>query len=1145
MTQFKFAIPITVNSYFLMNFFCLYQKAHYLLIKHRNLKRIFCLVALIALSCLTVSCNLSNDLNPDVSCIEPQVWDDTQQVCRYALLPEPLPNPLLQNRPEQELAQALDNELIIHYLPLLNSVSEGDVEENPYEGWSLFLWNNEHCSALTDDSVSQGWDDQSQTPSGFDSFGPYWRVNLAEVEGCVNFIIRGEGLVKLIEPDLRVNFAEFPDRTVTLISNQADVFDRRILAWNANPISLGQEMSSAHWLDAEYIVWPEAEESLEIRLLFSEDASIKVREDGTLSGHYQSIPLQHNESNLLPISLQQRFPDLSDWPVIRVPREYPVKSFLKQQLYLIALTNEGYIKVMTKLQLPGVLDSLFTSTVDDSDQWALGVSHIQSEKRFSLWAPTAQTVKLHFYNEDKEPLIDPESMEFDEGTGIWSGVFDVKEGTFYQYEIQVYHYLTDSIETFMVTDPYSTSLSANSLFSQVVDLSDNALKPVGWDKQVQPEIEDIVIYEAHLRDFTVASDISSKHKGKYLALTEEGTLPLKHLENLFQSGVSFFHLLPVFDIATIPELESEQITLEDSLKKLCRLNTSALICNANHDETQLLRELFEQCDPSTQCAETLMDDMRSIDAFNWGYDPLHYGVPEGSYAVNPEGNSRIIEFRKMIQALHRIGLRVVMDVVYNHTHASGVAQQSILDKIVPGYYHRLDRRTGEVLTSTCCANTATEHRMMAKLMQDTLEVWVRDYHIDGFRFDLMGVQPLSVMQSMKHHFQKTSDREVLFYGEGWNLGDGVEQRFEPAQQLNLAGSGIASFSDRLRDAVRGGGPFDQADTIRQNQGIANGLFYAPNEFVVSVDDARDELLKKSDQVRVELAGNLKHFELINFQGQPVKGEEVDYNGQPAGYVDEPFEILSYVSKHDNQTLWDINTYKLPTHSTLDLRLKSQILALSFPLLGQGIPFIHSGSEWLRSKSFERDSFDSGDWFNHLDFYKTTNNYNVGLPRDDKDAVNYELIENLLLDSSVIANVMTIDASEQLVRKFLEIRQQSSLLPLPNADEILKRVKFRNTGKNQIPGLIVMSIDNGIHNALDLDADFDAMVIVFNVTAEAQELSLSEWGHWELHPILASSSSYQAYYDINVRNQDMVVSPFSTAVFVDIRQGDRGRGWPVD
>jgi pullulanase/glycogen debranching enzyme len=281
-----------------------------------------------------------------------------------------------------------------------------------------------------------------------------------------------------------------------------------------------------------------------------------------------------------------------------------------------------------------------------------------------------------------------------------------------------------------VTDPYSLSLGANSQRSYIVDLDDPALMPPGWNSKARPDKvraqTDMVIYELHVRDFSINdATVSAAHRGNYLAFTEADSDGMRHLRALSAAGLTDVHLLPVFDLATVPETDC--VTPSPS------------------------------GGPASESQQAAVAAVKDRDCFNWGYDPWHYSAPEGSYASYArDGAIRILEFRQMLQALRDAGLRVGMDVVYNHTSAAGQDPKSVLDRIVPGYYHRLNGE-GDIETSTCCANTATEHRMMARLMIDSAVVWARDYRIDSFRFDLMGHQPRAAMESLQVAVNATSN----------------------------------------------------------------------------------------------------------------------------------------------------------------------------------------------------------------------------------------------------------------------------------------------------------------------------------------------------------------------------------------------------
>ena len=282
--------------------------------------------------------------------------------------------------------------------------------------------------------------------------------------------------------------------------------------------------------------------------------------------------------------------------------------------------------------------------------------------------------------------------------------------------------------------------------------------------------------------------VPAAERGTYAAFSRTTSDGMRHLGELADAGLTHVHLLPVFDIATVDEDRSTHLEPPCDLASFPRDSAEQQACIAQ---------------------------VRAEDGFNWGYDPWHYTAPEGSYALDAQGAARTTEFRSMVKSLNDAGLRVVMDVVYNHTNAAGQAEKSVLDRIVPGYYHRL-LEDGTLATSTCCANTATEHDMMEKLMVDSIVTWARDYKVDGFRFDLMGHHSKANMLAVRAALDELTLAEdgvdgskIYLYGEGWNFGEVAnDARFVQATQLNMDGTGIGTFNDRLRDAVRGGGPFD-------------------------------------------------------------------------------------------------------------------------------------------------------------------------------------------------------------------------------------------------------------------------------------------------------------------------------------------------
>ncbi len=508
-----------------------------------------------------------------------------------------------------------------------------------------------------------------------------------------------------------------------------------------------------------------------------------------------------------------------------------LRSILKSQIVMVAYNASGDVISATEVQKPGVLDAVFADAdAGNAIGQELGAIVEGNAATFRLWAPTAQDVDLIIYDADlkEESTV---AMTENPTTGIWASEAQSDAlNKYYRYEVKVYHPTTGVVETRLVTDPYSLSLSENSLYSQVVDLDSASLQPQGWNDYDRPTVEkdeDHVLYESHLRDFSFSDTKGTESlNGKYLALTEAERESVTHLQALKDAGLTTLHILPAFDIATVDENEAKRVDITDTVGKLCGIKPEASVCETE-DDAKVIEDVLNSYDPATGAAQALMNDLRMLDSFNWGYDPFHYTVPEGSYATDPNGSKRILEFREMVQATHKMDLKLVMDVVYNHTNASGVNDKSVLDKIVPGYYHRLNVNTGGVENSTCCDNTATENLMMGKLMVDSLLVWADDYKVDGFRFDLMGHQPKDVMVYALEQVRKV-DPNTLFYGEGWDFGEVANNaRFDQATQLNMAGTEIGTFSDRLRDAVRGGSPFDGGmdsegkHPLRFNQGFGN------------------------------------------------------------------------------------------------------------------------------------------------------------------------------------------------------------------------------------------------------------------------------------------------------------------------------------
>ncbi len=1059
--------------------------------------------------------------------------------------PEPTDGPVarLPNvQPPAEQLVAGPDQAVIALVDTQTSAARGVT--GPFANYSLHLWNNDACSATAESGLNAGWDDKVNTPAAADGFGPSWVVPLSKLEGCINFIARNGDLANLTGSDMKVVFSDHPDRTVAIVAGKNEIFGSRAEAFTA---AFGVAGASAHLIDGNTLIWQGGKDKPHVRLYYTESGTIKANAEGVFDFPYITLA-----PTSLTAEQQAKYPHLKDAAAFALPAGKDLKPLLKGELVAIGTDADGILQGATLVQSAGALDALYSEA---ATKLTYGAVVEGGNVTFRLWAPTAKSVKLALFDGQHKPLGE-RTMTLDEASGSWSvqGGSELV-GKFYRYDIQVYHPVSRKLESYQVTDPYSLSLAMNSEFSQVVDLNDPALKPEGWDSLKAPHSQqnpaDITIYEAHVRDLTGNDDSTpAEHRGKFLGLTDTDTAPVKHLQALAKSGVSHLHLLPVFDIATVNEDPAKVANISDDFGKLCQVNPEvqnskfAGYCSSGQTIEAVLGDLQGSDSKENPQVQELYGYLRGVDSFNWGYDPYHYTTPEGSYATNAEGSQRILEFREMVKAIKQnIGMNVVMDVVYNHTNEAGLGPKSVLDKIVPWYYQRLNPETGSVENSTCCSNTAPEHAMFAKLMDDSLVTWARDYKIDAFRFDLMGHHPKDQMVQALAAVKQVNP-EMYFYGEGWNFGEVQDdKRFVQATQKHLAGTGIGSFSDRLRDAVRGGSPFDGGDTIRKTQGFGNGALVDANE-MDGVD--RATALHQADLVRLGMAGNLKDFILTDKDGMPKKGSDIDYNGQPAGYAQDPTEIQNYVDKHDNQTLFDNLIYKAPQGADL---VRMQGVSLATAMLGQGIPFTHAGVELLRSKSMERDSYDSGDWYNRVDYTLADNNFDKGLPRKDKDGDNYPLIEKVL-GKHVKPSGADMATMVGFYQELAELRQSSRLLRLGSGAEVIKRVDFRNTGPDQEPGLIVMTVDDGINAGADLDPAIDGLVVMINATNAPQ--SISDFRDGNDQPIdLTSLQLSPAHHggesiarDAAVNGGTLTLGAWSAAVFVKPQSGAQGSGLPV-
>jgi pullulanase-type alpha-1,6-glucosidase len=873
--------------------------------------------------------------------------------------------------------------------------------------------------------------------------------------------------------------------------------------------------AAAHWVARDTIAWNVTGGAANTyRLHTMAGGGLTLTPQGVTGG--ETIALTFEQGGL-SAALKAKFPHLSSYAALKIGAADldKIPAALKGQLAVDALDASGKVVDAAALQIPGVLDDLYAYS------GPLGVTWNGSTPTLRLWAPTATSVKLHVFSSSTATGSTVYPMTPDAGTWVWSVSGNGSwRNKYYLYEVEVFVPSTGKVEKNLVTDPYSLSLSTNSRRSQLVNMSDAALKPAGWDNQRIPPLaapEDIVLYELHVRDFS-ANDrsVPAAMRGTFGAFQLNGANGMSHLRRLARAGLTHVHLLPAFDCASINEDKSTWQSPDPAL--------------------------LATFGPNSLEQGTRVEATKDLDGFNWCYDPFHYTVPEGAYAQNPDGLSRVWEFRAMVRGLHQNGLRVVMDVVYNHTAQSGQGEKSVLDKIVPGYYHRLNPATGEVERSTCCENTATEHAMMRKLMIDSVLVWARDYKVTGFRFDLMGHHMKADMLALRAALDGLTEardgvdgKSIYIYGEGWNFGEVADNaRGVNATQLNMAGTGIGTFSDRLRDAVRGGGPFDGGQD-KKKQGFINGLWYDPNALPQGTEaEQKARLLLYQDQIKVGLAGNLADYELVDRTGATVKGSQVDYNGQPAGYTSDPQEVVTYIEAHDNETLFDKIQYAAPAAATVKDRVRMQNLGISVVMLAQGVPFFQAGQDLLRSKSFDRNSYNSGDWFNRLDWTYQSNNWGVGIPPNESraDATTVAIMSELLGNPALKPQPSDIVDAATHFQEMLRIRKSSPLFRLQTAEQVKRRVFFLNNGPDQTPGLIVMCIDDVL--GPDLDPGIKGVCAFFNATDERVTYRDQRLVGLQLrlHPVqLASADALVRTSSYNVLAGAVTVPARTTAVFV--------------
>lgn len=1043
---------------------------------------------------------------------------------------------------------------------------DSDSKLDSFASYNLHLWQtcgNGWGTSMTDASgatfaIPTTWPNGPGVSSKDDGaigvrhdpyYGAFFVIPISELGTCGNFIIKTPGGAAQTN-DLQINIKRDDSdyaRMLWVIVNTDNMRNSRV---SSLPICINDVCTlnrpllsitdvEAHWISPHTILWSrEISPGKKVELFRSTAGGMSAAENGSLAGG----ELLATMSAARPMTDAEKalVPHMSTYFAYDLPASISVdtiKSALKDELLIVGRydsveENDAGAMVTvergraTRIQLPHVLDALYTTDATDADEAKLGVNY-DGGVGVSVWAPTAQNVELRIYSGDPLRVADTKAMQWNAATGVWSytGTAAELDRKFYRFRVTTYNATAKKVQRLEVTDPYSISLSTNSRYSQFVNLNDADAKPAGWDGHSVPAAvapEAMSIYEGHVRDFSISDQSTpAAYRGKYMAFTQANTAPVAHLQALVDAGLTHIHLLPSNDSSNINEDENAQVNLDSYIFELCQKvpNKAAVsVCDGSVSNGTTVRSVLESFDPMTPDARNLVAAMASLDGFNWGYDPQHFNAPEGNYATDPDGFTRVKEMRAMNMALHNMGLRVVMDVVYPHTVSAGSeAANSVFDKVVPGYYYRANPATGEPETGTGAGpDTATEHRMMGKFVADSVVQWAQAYKVDGFRFDQSGYMPKSVLVDA-YNAVKAVDPDNYFYAEAWTPGGGSsgDRIVERSTQEALAGTGIGTFNDRMRN------PLQQMALIKGDN---------------------------VDAVRAGLAGNLKGFQLKTKSGAVIKASTV------GAYNVDPQEAINYVEKHDNETLWDWmhRPNALPTDMSLANRVRVSALTLSVPVLSQGVPFIQMGSDLLRSKSMSPNSYNAGDWFNLVDFTKQSNNWGVGLPPELRDGITDEYVKTLFANPNTKPAAADIAHSSAVFDEFLHIASGSPLFSLQTAQDVIDRVGFHDGGKTQVAGLIVMSIDDGVGTVTgtdstartDLDPSVNAVVVIINGTGVTQSPKVKTAAGFSLHQTQQNSADAvvrTASFVLDGESGVFTVPAYTTAVFVKAQAGVQGDG----
>ncbi|MEW4284436.1 type I pullulanase [Priestia koreensis] len=602
----------------------------------------------------------------------------------------------------------------------------------------------------------------------------------------------------------------------------------------------------------------------------------------------------------------------------------------------------------TDLQIGAVIrtpefDQLFFYTGSD-----LGVTLTDTETIFKLWAPSAIEAKVKLLHPETKEEKMKEMVRGEKGVWTWCEPQDL-DGCLYTYLVRINGTWAEAV------DPYARALTANSEYGMIINLT-RSTQPIA-PRPALAALTDAIIYETHIRDFSISPHSGIKAKGTYHAFTEENTTT----SNGYSTGVSYLKELGVTHIELLPVNDYGGV-----------------------------------------------DEMNPLKEYNWGYNPLYFNVPEGSYSSNPsDGYTRVNELKKLISTLHQNGMRVILDVVYNHVY---VRETSSFEKLVPGYYFRHDYY-GMPSNGTGVGNDlASERNMVRKFIIDSISYWLTEFQVDGFRFDLMGILDIQTMNAIRALADKT-DPTILLLGEGWDLNTPLPYDQKATLYNAEKIPGIAQFNDQFRDCVKGS-TFNIYD-----RGYALGHLHRKND------------------VKQSLSGS------------------VAYEKYGKYLFAEPFQSINYVESHDNHTLWD-KMSKCNHYETDIIRQKRHTLATSMVLLAQGIPFLHSGQEFYRTKFGVENSYKDPDYINQLDWQR----------REKFD-------ENI-----------------QFIQKLIRFRKQEMALRLPSRSHIQQHVRFLQTSE----AVIAYHLTH-----IKEFSQWNDLLLAFNNDLKEQEFVLPDGNRWRV------------------------------------------------